>query len=471
MWLHTITEPGEYNGLTIKGSPDPTNKETWEATAPNGLLITASDVVIRDLTLSHLHTGVEVRGSNVTIDGWTADMLSGDVMQGNGTGVKLLHGSASNLLEVLPYERYHPDIVQFRGGSNGLVDGIMVQPSAHPWARRDYQGCMFSDSAFHGWVVRNLKLPGVHPEHAVTFAEAHNCCVQSVWGGGAVRFRSLRGTPSTNCIAVDVDGPVEGITINEVTEQMFDVRKEFPNLPRITRGLENNNPGNIKRRPDIHWSGEATEDQFIGGQVGENIFEVFLRPEYGIRAMMIQLLLYQDGKSRAAGYKKLNSIRKIISTWSETDQDSYITYVARAVGVPPDQTISLRDYTTAHRMVSAMIEMENGLQQVGNIYPREIMDAALMSAGVPMPGEEATKPKPAGASTEIITGTAATGGGIAGGGIAVSKATDTSAADVGAVIGSMAWIDLIQLGCGIIVAVAAAVWLYDRYQTRAMGTR
>ncbi len=211
-WLQTITETSSpvIESLKITGTPDLAEKSGWMATAQNGLLITASNLTIRHLELSHLHVGVEIRGDNVTVESWSADMISGDIFQGNGNKVRILRGWVTNLLAVFPFEEYHPDIVHFRSGSGGIVDGIEVIPSTHPWARTNYQGCMFSDNAFRNWTIRNLKLPGVHPEHAVTFSEAHCCHVESVWGGGAVRFRSLNGQPSTHCVAVDVDGPVEG---------------------------------------------------------------------------------------------------------------------------------------------------------------------------------------------------------------------------------------------------------------------
>lgn len=233
MWIRVIGEDahGVIDVGLIDGGADDSCKEAWESTMANGVLVLASNVTLRNLTLSRLHVGVEIRGDNVTVEGWSADMLSGDIFQGSGSNVKIMPGVVTNAIEVLPFERYHPDITHFRAGSGGLIDGIEVIPSKHKWARKDYQGCMFSDNSFKDWTVSNLKLPGVHPEHAVTFAEAHSCCVHSVWGGGSVRFRDLNGRRSTGCRAYNIDGPIFGAEGTEMID-IDGIMKGEPEAPK-----------------------------------------------------------------------------------------------------------------------------------------------------------------------------------------------------------------------------------------------
>lgn len=403
MWARVIDRSGTYDLIEIIGTPDDSSKAAWQATVSNGLLITASDVTIRHLKLSRLHVGVEIRGDNVTIESWEADLLSGDVFQGNGSNPSISNGIASNLIEVLPYERYHPDIVHFRAGDGGLVDGVEVVTSDHKWARKNYQGVMFSDNAFRGWVVRNLKFPGVHSEHAVTFAEAHDCCVHSVWGGGAIRFRALSGKPSTGCIAFDVDGPVEGV------DKMNEIEASILNGESLPRGIRNRNPGNVERNNANDWLGLAKPEQMTKAQKDETRFCVFTDEQYGIRALVILLLNYQRRY-------RLTSIHAMLSRYAprqdKNDTDAYIAFVAARVGVQPKQKISVSDYQTCFRLVEAIIHHENGMQP----YPAETIREGIGLAGIAVDTETAASDvKPKIASTEnIAVATTVTGtGGIA----------------------------------------------------------
>lgn len=127
-----------------------------------------------------------------------------------------------------------------------------------------------------------------------------------------------------------------------------------------TRGLRNNNPGNIRR--GITWKGMAavqTDKEYI----------VFETPAYGIRAMGRVLDTYKNRYG-------LNTIRGIIERWapaSENDTASYVAHVARVVGVGPDAQL-----TAAHRplLVAAIVKHENGVQP----YPLELIKHGLSLA-------------------------------------------------------------------------------------------
>ncbi|MDE9591255.1 structural protein, partial [Xenorhabdus bovienii] len=63
----------------------------------------------------------------------------------------------------------------------------------------------------------------------------------------------------------------------------------------MTRGLRNNNPGNIDHNPANKWQGQLPHDLSI-----EKRFCRFESPEYGIRAL-IKLLINYHGN----GYKSV----------------------------------------------------------------------------------------------------------------------------------------------------------------------
>lgn len=115
----------------------------------------------------------------------------------------------------------------------------------------------------------------------------------------------------------------------------------------MTRGLRNNNPGNIRKSGD-KWAGLAAEQP-------DTAFFTFVSPEYGIRAMARILLNY------SANYG-LNTVRGIINRWApptENDTSAYVAHVASKLGVSPDTPINVR--TALPVLVPAIIKHENGL--------------------------------------------------------------------------------------------------------------
>ena len=124
----------------------------------------------------------------------------------------------------------------------------------------------------------------------------------------------------------------------------------------MSRGIRNNNPGNI--RHGIDWDG-LDEDQSKDEE-----FSQFSTPEYGIRAMFKILKTY-DNKYN------LNTIEGIINRWAppiENDTESYIDFVSSKVGKDRSEVLDQEDYTL---LVEAIIHMENGEQP----YPLVLITA------------------------------------------------------------------------------------------------
>lgn len=104
-----------------------------------------------------------------------------------------------------------------------------------------------------------------------------------------------------------------------------------------------NNPGNI--RP-----------------VGGSGFMQYNSLAEGYRALDQQLMLYYSGKSRAAGYHKLDTVSKIISTYApkadKNDTSAYIKNVSSAMGVSATQPLNLDDKRVMAKLMSAITHQE-----------------------------------------------------------------------------------------------------------------
>jgi hypothetical protein len=138
-----------------------------------------------------------------------------------------------------------------------------------------------------------------------------------------------------------------------------------------TRGIRNNNPGNIDRT-NINWQGMAAD------QSGDPRFIVFRAPEWGIRAIAKIVLAYysKDG---------CDTIRKIIERWAppgENDTNAYVADVAAKCGVHPDDRCDVCSGDVLAAIVQAIIQHENGQQP----YSQSQIASGLLLAGVGQPG-------------------------------------------------------------------------------------
>lgn len=135
-----------------------------------------------------------------------------------------------------------------------------------------------------------------------------------------------------------------------------------------SRGLRNNNPGNIDRHPDTQWQGAAAD------QSSDPRFVVFTAPEWGIRAIARLMLTYQNQHG-------LRTVRALIGRWAppaENQTTAYVTAVARALGVDPDAEIDVEKTAVMLPLVKAIIEHENGAQP----YSDAVLLDGLRRAGV-----------------------------------------------------------------------------------------
>lgn len=168
-----------------------------------------------------------------------------------------------------------------------------------------------------------------------------------------------------------------------------------------SRGIRNNNPGNIDRSAANKWQGRMPREQMTVEQREEKRFEVFASPAWGIRALCVLLISYQDKYG-------LHSVRGFINRWAppvENDTGAYVRQVASAMGVKPDDFINLHEYRRLRPMVEAIIAHENG----GNPYSADVIEEGLRLAGVVKPGGAALVATPKAATTATVAAVA-TGG-------------------------------------------------------------
>lgn len=117
----------------------------------------------------------------------------------------------------------------------------------------------------------------------------------------------------------------------------------------MSRGLRNNNPGNI-RKDGQHWQGEIEPSE-------DAEFKQFKSMAWGYRAIFQCLNTY---------YRKygLDTIRKMISRWapsSENNTEAYIKTVSELSGVSENSRITSTNKDVMIPIVAAMSRVENGV--------------------------------------------------------------------------------------------------------------
>lgn len=126
-----------------------------------------------------------------------------------------------------------------------------------------------------------------------------------------------------------------------------------------TRGVRNNNPGNIDYNPRNDWVGQLPPDPTI-----EKRFARFDSPENGIRALGKLLLAYRPKTGMPdVGGSGIDTVREVITRWApgvENDTNAYVQAVSKGLGVRADQALKIDDPATLKGLVMGIIKHENG---------------------------------------------------------------------------------------------------------------
>ncbi len=146
-------------------------------------------------------------------------------------------------------------------------------------------------------------------------------------------------------------------------------------MPAVTRGVRNNNPGNIDYNPRNRWIGQLTPDPAI-----EKRFARFDTPENGIRALAKLVLAYRgkDGMPNV-GASGIDTVREIINRWApgtENDTESYIRATSASLKVASDAPLDVHSLPVLVGLVTAIIRHENG----GVPYPTQLIEAGVRRA-------------------------------------------------------------------------------------------
>lgn len=116
----------------------------------------------------------------------------------------------------------------------------------------------------------------------------------------------------------------------------------------MARGLDNRNPGNI-RRSKVRYRGEVRPSR-------DPDFKQFESMAWGYRAIFVLLDTYRIRYG-------LSTLRGMISRWappSENHTDLYIRAVAADTGLDPDRKLDTRDPQTMIPLAAAISRVENG---------------------------------------------------------------------------------------------------------------
>lgn len=116
-----------------------------------------------------------------------------------------------------------------------------------------------------------------------------------------------------------------------------------------SRGLRNNNPGNIRKGEK--WQGMAAVQS-------DKDFVIFKSMDYGYRAMCKLLRNYYTKY-------KLDTVRKIISRWApanENHTDAYIRTVCKRMAVSADDKLVLDRGPQLAQLMAAISFVENGVE-------------------------------------------------------------------------------------------------------------
>jgi hypothetical protein len=137
----------------------------------------------------------------------------------------------------------------------------------------------------------------------------------------------------------------------------------------ITRGIRNNNPGNIRKSNDP-WQGlsEVQDDKE---------FFKFKSMAFGIRAVARTLITYQDKYG-------IRTIRDFVARYAPEKENNTANYMACVCGISgfsEDQVLDFHKYEEIEPVIRGILFIENGSDNY-KTFKKDDIDAGLTLAGV-----------------------------------------------------------------------------------------
>ncbi|MET3025925.1 hypothetical protein ABXT06_04555 [Flavobacterium sp. UW10123] len=133
-----------------------------------------------------------------------------------------------------------------------------------------------------------------------------------------------------------------------------------------SRGIRNNNPGNLRFVASNNWLGKIP---YVENTDSDKAFEQFTEIKYGIRAMLRVVINNID--------KGNDTVTKIITRYAppfENDTKAYISGVSKALGLHPDEKITNVDALFLITIARAIIKHEVGTD-ASLVLDSDIQDA------------------------------------------------------------------------------------------------
>lgn len=149
------------------------------------------------------------------------------------------------------------------------------------------------------------------------------------------------------------------------------------------KGIRRNNPGNLEWGSP--WQGLANKADWPADR-----FAAFVDPAYGIRAIAMTLITYQD-KRKAKDGSKIDSIREVIERWAPSSDNNNVPAYAKSVAAlldgvgPDDEVVDMHNPVHLRALVEGIIRHENGrgpLKTANSWYPDDVITEGLRRAGV-----------------------------------------------------------------------------------------
>ena len=226
------------------------------------------------------------------------------------------------------------------------------------------------------------------------------------------------------------------------------------------KGIRRNNPGNLEWGSP--WQGLANKADWPADR-----FAAFIDPVYGIRAIAMTLITYQD-KRKAKDGSKIDSIREVIERWAPSSDNNNVPAYAKSVAAlldgvgPDDEVVDMHNPVHLRALVEGIIRHENGrgpLKTENSWYTAAQIEEGLRRAGVV---------RKAGAETKVVAALpAAAMGGVGLDQLAQVLPTVVSAVDNAKV--DLTSGNVMQLALGAF-AVGAAVFLaWQQYRKMQAG--
>lgn len=228
-------------------------------------------------------------------------------------------------------------------------------------------------------------------------------------------------------------------------------------MPKIPRGIANNNPGNIDYNPKVKW-------QNLDEPPTDGRFCRFKTPPDGIRALCRVLITYQD-KRQAADGSRIDTVREIIERWAppvENDTSAYVAAVRRSLGLngpEQDGEIDVHQYECMKPLVKAIIRHENGQQP----YTDAQIDKGLLMAGIKPPEQPLQQTRTVQGAQIATVGTA----GAAGVDMLADQVKD-AADQISPLAYYSKWI---MLGFVALTLIGIGLTVWARYDDRRKGLR